>query len=181
MLPRPSPRERLVMRSKLLTVLAFAAVIAFTSVTTATAGALINGKDIKNNSIPFAAINKKAVKKLQSTGPRGPAGPPAVKYWAAVDENGTIVYQSGGLSASRVTNGGATQKTRVTFPADVSKCFWIATNGDAVNILAANDVTLPEHVSVGRSSLGPNVLEVAVINAAGNTLVWDTFYIGAVC
>jgi hypothetical protein len=179
------------MRSKLGTVLAFAAVIVLTSVTTATAGAVINGKDIKKGSIPLSAINKKAVKSLQSTGPQGPAGPPgasAVKYWAMIDENGTVVKQSGGITASHVTNGGATAKTRVTFPADVTNCFWSATNADPVNVLGANELVLPRLVSVGRSSLGGNVLEVAVWgdgdsgNPSGFTpFVFDTFGIAAVC
>ena len=178
------------MRSKLGTLIAFAAVIVLTSVTTATAGAVINGKDIKKGSIPLTAINKKAVKALQGkagpqgpAGPGGPAGPAAVKYWAMVDENGAILKQSGGISAVHVTNGGATAKTRVTFPADVTSCFWAATNADQANILAANDVVLPRFVSVGRSAQGPNVLEVATLGDGNGTspLVFDTFGIAVIC
>ena len=180
------------MRSKLGTILAFAAVIVLTSVTTATAGAVINGKDIKKGSIPLTAINKKAVKSLQGNagpagpaGPGGPAGPAAVKYWAMIDENGTILKQSGGISAVHVTNGGMTAKTRVTFPADVSSCFWSATNADQANILGANEVVLPRFVSIGRSAQGPNTLEVAVFvdtNGGAATLVpFDTFGIAVMC
>ena len=179
------------MRSKLGTLIAFAAVIVLTSVTTATAGAVINGKDIKKGSIPLSAINKKAVKALQGkagpqgpAGPGGPAGPAAVKYWAMVDENGAILKQSGGISAVHVTNGGATMKTRVTFPADVTGCFWAATNADQANILAANDVVLPRFVSVGRSAQGGNVLEVATLadtNGSGVLAVFDTFGIAVIC
>jgi len=176
------------MRSKLGTLIAFAAVIVLTSVTTATAGAVINGKDIKKGSIPLTAINKKAVKALQGNagpqGPAGPAGPAAAKYWAMIDENGIILKQSGGISAVHVTNGGATAKTRVTFPADVTGCFWAATNADQANILAANDVVLPRFVSVGRSAQGGNVLEVATLadtNGSGVLAVFDTFGIAVIC
>lgn len=173
------------MRSKLGTILAFAAVIVLTSVTTATAGAVINGKDIKKGSIPLTALNKKAVKALQGNtgpqGPAGPAGPAATKYWAMIDENGAILKQSGGISAVHVTNGGATAKTRVTFPADVTNCFWSATNADQANILASNDVVLPIFVTVGRSAQGPNVLEVATVASNGTSLVFDTFGIAVIC
>ena len=175
------------MRSKLSTVLAFAAVIALTSVGTATADAVINGKDIKKNSIPLSAMSKGAVKSLQGkagpAGPVGPAGPSAAKYWAMIDENGAILRQSGGISAVHVTNGGATAKTRVTFPADVTNCFWAATNADSANILASNDVVLPRFVSVGRSAQGPNVLEVATLGDGNGTspLVFDTFGIAIIC
>jgi hypothetical protein len=173
------------MRSKLGIVLAFAAVIVLTSITTATAGSLINGKNIKKGSIPLSAINKKAVKSLQGqTGPQGPAGPAATKYWAMVDENGSVVKQSGGISAVHVTNGGAVMKTRVTFPADVSNCFWAATNADAVNPLGSSEVTAPRYVSVGRSSLGGNTLEVTVfLDGDGSFVPWvfDAFGIAAIC
>ena len=62
------------MRSKLGMLLALAAVIVLTSVTTATAGAMINGKNIKKGSIPLSALDKKAVKALGAPGPQGQIG-----------------------------------------------------------------------------------------------------------
>jgi hypothetical protein len=91
-----------------------------------------------------------------------------------IDENGTVLKQSGGISAAHVTNGGLTAKTRVTFPADVTNCFWSATNADSANILGANEVVLPRFVSVGRSAQGPNVLEIATLGDGNGTRRWSS-------
>ncbi|MFT4287094.1 hypothetical protein [Nocardioides sp.] len=177
------------MRPKLSTVIALIAVIVLTSVGTATAAGVINGKNIKKNSIPLSALNKNAIAALRgATGPAGPAGAqgPAGaagsvnRYWAAIDENGSVVKQSGGITASHVTNGSQSAKTRVTFPADLSDCFWGATTSDAVNPLGGSEMTIPRLIGVGRSSLGGNVLEVTMTDP-NLTLVWDAFEIVAIC
>ncbi|HRI97820.1 MAG TPA: hypothetical protein PLZ93_19525, partial [Nocardioides sp.] len=108
-------------------------------------------------------------------------GPAAAKYWAMIDENGAVVRQSGGITASRVTAEG-TKKTRVTFPGDVSNCFWMGSRIDPTEIPGITEVLHPGFVSVFRSPHGSNVLEVATWGDSNDDwLRFDAFGVAVIC
>jgi hypothetical protein len=128
----------------------------------ATAASLITGKQIKNGSIQFGDLSKKAKKKLRgkrggigatgaagAKGDKGDTGLAATKLWARVKGNGTL---DGGSGVTNVTRTAAGRYT-ITFDRDVSSCAWIAMPvfrpGPGWGAIAqGNTDGTPEHVVV---------------------------------
>jgi len=115
---------------------------------TAYAGVLITSQDIKNGGVKRVDIHKGAVNSAKvangtllkgdfkagqlpagPAGPQGPAGPPggppAAKFFAAGDADGSVQRSSGDVSVNKFGTG----LYRVTFPASVEGCVAVASIG----------------------------------------------------
>jgi hypothetical protein len=97
----------------------------------------IRSRDVHDGTLKLADISSAARTALQgSTGPQGPQGPvgPAGPSgpWAIVNAAGDLVYNSGGVSASRTSNG----VYLVTFDHTVAYCGTVATSIDTPMMLA---------------------------------------------
>ena len=128
--------RRLARQSPALIVAMIALFVALTGTAVATTSALVTGAQIKNNSITGLDVKNKSLRPIDFRGSvRGPAGPrgqtgvqgaqgiqgiqgvagPGAQ-WATVSPAGTVLRQSGGITAAKVQTGGY----RVTFPEEVS-------------------------------------------------------------
>ncbi len=134
---------RLVRQSPALVVAMVALFVALTGTAVATTSALITGAQIKNSSITGADIKNRSLTPTDfrgsvrgarglagavgpigppgTPGQQGPAGPGA--QWATVSSTGTIVRQSGGITAVKQQTGGYV----VTFPEEVTRHLILAT------------------------------------------------------
>jgi hypothetical protein len=63
-------------------------------------------------------------------GASGPRGLPAAKYWAQVDDSGSVVQSTGGVTVSQQNPAPGSSYDVVTFPANISRCVPIATLGE---------------------------------------------------
>ena len=119
------------------------------------AAATITAKDIKKNAVTTKKIKNKAV-----TGPK--LSDDERTLWAAVQDNGTIAAQSGGISVTRTTDGGYT----VTFPADLSGRGLVATGAKARTVVTASLCNGGTGVGSDCSGFAPNDSRHVGVNTA---------------
>jgi hypothetical protein len=162
----------------------------------ATAASLITGKQIKNGSIQYSDLSKKAKKKLRGKrgktgaagvggakgdqGAKGDPGASATKLWAAVDGDPvtpTIVRGSGAVAVSRF--GGAGQ-FKVKFDRDVRDCAWIATVGDPSTDGSWSSIS-SRSIATSFSTVLNQSDEVLVETSNTTTNVNQDFFIAVFC